>query len=224
MNYALRPGLSFCTSGERTVFLDLNAGRYFALATDRYEAFQRWAMGFSPVEADHTQLGKLAQSGILILVDEQPPPLGATNVQTASPQRELDLRETNLSLPAVTSAVAARLLWAWRARHWPMSRMVQALRRPADGGSVILSQPDGLKLRKTMRAFEIADLLLGSQDRCLERSLALAATCRKQGLPVSLVIGVQTDPFSAHCWVQDGTFVLNERPDRAQMFTPILAI
>jgi hypothetical protein len=38
------------------------------------------------------------------------------------------------------------------------------------------------------------------------------------------VIGVRTQPFGAHSWVQNGAVVLNDTPERVSSFTPILAV
>jgi hypothetical protein len=38
------------------------------------------------------------------------------------------------------------------------------------------------------------------------------------------VFGVKTDPFYAHCWVQQGSFVFNDTPDYIRGFSPILVV
>jgi hypothetical protein len=35
---------------------------------------------------------------------------------------------------------------------------------------------------------------------------------------------VKTDPFYAHCWVQQGSFVFNDTPDYIRGFSPILVV
>jgi hypothetical protein len=59
---------------------------------------------------------------------------------------------------------------------------------------------------------------------CLHDSLAMKAYLRRRGVASSLVFGVALNPFSAHCWLQIGSTVLNDTLDRAVRHTPILAV
>lgn len=38
----------------------------------------------------------------------------------------------------------------------------------------------------------------------------------------SWVFGVRTEPFSAHCWVQEGDWILNDTVERVRRYTPIM--
>lgn len=73
-------------------------------------------------------------------------------------------------------------------------------------------------------AFRRLALYAAPRDRCLSRSLALAHALIDRQVRPELVIGVRLNPFGAHCWVQHGQRLLNESPDQARLFTPILAI
>lgn len=66
--------------------------------------------------------------------------------------------------------------------------------------------------------------LTQAHDRCLPRSLALARYALARGWPVDLVMGVHLRPFAAHCWVQAGTDLLNDRLDNIRPFSPILVV
>jgi transglutaminase-like putative cysteine protease len=215
MNYALRDGLSFCSAESRTIILDLHSGRYLALVDRNHDAFRRWVIERNPSVTDCYQLNKLAERGILAKVENAAIPKPVT---TILPTATHDCASTISPIETIR-ALIARLLWKSRLRRWPLQRIVVRLEKIA----IEIEQPKGeASLASILRAFEFTDLLLGSHDRCLERSLALVATCRKRGLHAEIVVGVQTDPFAAHCWVQRGATVLNEKPDRVRMFMPIL--
>lgn len=62
------------------------------------------------------------------------------------------------------------------------------------------------------------------QGECLFRSLMLRAYLRRCGLSATWVIGCQTWPFEAHCWLQIGPLVLDDTADHAASFTPLLAL
>jgi hypothetical protein len=59
---------------------------------------------------------------------------------------------------------------------------------------------------------------------CLFDSIALRFFLRRRGIASRIVFGVKTRPFEAHCWVQRGNQIINERLERARSFQPILII
>ncbi|SER14451.1 lasso peptide biosynthesis B2 protein [Sphingobium sp. YR768] len=222
MYFILRSGLSFCISVDRVILLDHAIGRYFALPPHFHKSFSRWATGAQPADDELDWLGKLVNEGILIATSQRPHPGVTKSASLPPPDMKLDARHCHPPLTSIVAAILSRLLWLWRAKHWPFARMIGRLGELADHADRGPSRRDNGKLAHITRSFEYADLIVGSHDRCLSRSLALAAACRKRGLPTTLVIGVQADPFAAHCWVQDGSTVLNEKSDRAKMFLPIM--
>jgi hypothetical protein len=223
MGFALRDDIGFCIAAERTIFLDLRAGRYHALPTSQFEAFQRWASGSASTAEDAGKLEHLVRQGILTTADQDVKPTSSLPVVTHSPEIAFKTHQLP-TLAAIVLAIASRILWASRLKRWPLTRQFQHLRTLAGASEEDSARSPSGTFASIVRAFEIADILLGSHDRCLERSLALAATCRKRGFATMVVIGVQTNPFSAHCWVQNESVVLNDQPDRVQMFTPILVV
>ena len=71
-------------------------------------------------------------------------------------------------------------------------------------------------------AFQRTSLWMTSHNQCLPRSLALATCLVKRGHRATLIFGVKLRPFDAHCWVQCGSVVINDRIERVRDFTPIL--
>jgi hypothetical protein len=39
-----------------------------------------------------------------------------------------------------------------------------------------------------------------------------------------LVLGIRLQPFSAHCWVQHGEFLINDTLDRVRTYAPVLVV
>lgn len=62
------------------------------------------------------------------------------------------------------------------------------------------------------------------QGVCLYRSFLLLRFLRAGGLSATWVFGVRTWPFSAHCWLQFGSLLLDDDIDRVGTYTPILAV
>jgi Transglutaminase-like superfamily len=62
------------------------------------------------------------------------------------------------------------------------------------------------------------------EDRCMLDSLALLKYLAMFGYFPNWIFGVQSAPFTAHCWVQSGSIVLNDRVSHVKEFIPIMAV
>lgn len=224
MSYALRDGLAYCIPGDRTVFLDIPAGRYFSLSESKDLALQRWLDAQALDEEDFAHLAALLRQGVLVAAPRDP--IGPRRRQPliAPASTQLDIPPVRASSVGVLRAVGAQLIWARRTESWPIARVIKALRSTRPRPKNREPQHGLDRLATLVRDFDRADFLLGSHDRCLVRSFAFAAMARKRSIQVSVVLGVQSDPFAAHCWVQHGDVVVNDRHERIRPFTPIMVI
>lgn len=113
-------------------------------------------------------------------------------------------------------------------------RASKALRRQH-----ISSTVEQVRVRKAAAGDAVADLELVRQETaifrklrpwypraylCLYDALALVEFLAGRNLFPTWVFGVQVQPFGAHCWLQVGACVLNERVEYAKQFTPIMAV
>jgi hypothetical protein len=71
---------------------------------------------------------------------------------------------------------------------------------------------------KTLRPFYPRPYL------CLFESLALFEFLASYRIFPYLIFGVIADPFQAHCWLQDGSRILNDDLERVRRFKPILCL
>jgi hypothetical protein len=79
--------------------------------------------------------------------------------------------------------------------------------------------------RDLTRTFiHLRPLAYAARNRCLLDSLALAEFLASHGIRATCIIGVRANPFEAHCWVQIGTHVVNETPEMARRYEPILSV
>src|SRR3546814_796851 len=173
---------------------------------------------------DAGQLAKLKSQGVLVDAKPHCSPQSSRRVDVEAPKESWSCKTRKTSLRNLALAFGLRLLWSWRVRHSPFKRLLELQHRLSTKAALGARPFDRFRLDRIISAFEIADLLVGSHDRCLERSFALAAACRRQSFDVTIVIGIQGQPFAAHCWVQLGPIVLNEKPDAVGMFSPILVL
>lgn len=220
MAFALHESIRFCISGEQVILLDIRAERYFALPKSYTDAFHHWLGGEPITEREVNCLERLVRRGVLCRTADEPSRSDNCSLGAFVPTAVLNTSPVRPSLLAVVKAIGARILWAWRMKHWRLERQLHHLERLGDSRKATPTA----EMRAIVCAFELADRVLGSHDKCMERSFALVSVCRKYGLRAQAVIGVQNAPFAAHCWVQDGEIVLNEQPDRVQLFTPIMVI
>jgi hypothetical protein len=224
MSYALRDGLAYCIPGDRTVFLDIPAGRYFSLSESKDLALQRWLNAQALDEKDVAHLDTLLRRGILVAALSDPTGPRKRQPLIAPARRQLDIPLVRASGVGVLRAIGAQLVWSRRTERWPPARIVEVLRSTGPRSADREPQDSLKRLATLAHDFDRADFLLGNHDRCLVRSFAFAAIARKRSLHASVVLGVQSDPFAAHCWVQHGDVVVNDRYERVRPFAPIMVI
>lgn len=216
-SFQLRRGLSFCDLGSHLIFLDVEADRYFCLA-DQAEAELRALIAAAPRDsAPPERFAPFVERGLLVTGTEgaplaacTPPPPPATSL--------LDTAGSDGGSFATVKAVLALMRSLARLR-WGSLKASLAWARPLP--RMAAACPAG-RLAGIAAAFDKASRWMSSQDRCLAQSLAVARTARRAGLAVDIVIGVSLGPFAAHCWVQHGAAVVNDRVETVLRYTPIL--
>jgi hypothetical protein len=67
-------------------------------------------------------------------------------------------------------------------------------------------------------------LIFAATNACLYDSLTLVNFLSGYRVYPDWIFGVQTKPFAAHCWVQQGDVVFNDTPEHVRRYTPILAV
>lgn len=81
------------------------------------------------------------------------------------------------------------------------------------------------RARELTRTFlHLRPLAYAARNRCLLDSLALAEFLARHGIRATCVFGVRANPFEAHCWLQIGSHVVNETPEMARRYVPILSV
>ena len=214
MGYRLRDGLSFCLVAGRAVFLDLPADRYFCLADEAEAAFHELLAGGDAGLEPLVALGVLVESDTRTLLDAAPPlPMNSSLLDDSGARAPMRL------LPGAVFRLSSTLAsLRWRG----FATTVDAVRRRSArlaGGS-----PEDTAVAELARLHERIALLTASHDKCLWRSLAIAHHLIDLRIAPRLVLGVRLRPFKAHCWVQVGTALVNDRLETVRTFTPILIV
>ena len=218
--YGLRAGVSFCEVSERLLFLYIVADRYFALENESERALRR-LIGQKQLDADAlARVEALVRRGLLEVTSASdhtaapcaPPPVPVSSL--------LDRPGQNASRTMTLLAVASAVASVRRLKRRPLRVNLAA----AVADRTRAASTDEAALSRIAAAFARAGHLVSTHDRCLAQSLAVMRMISARGLWAQLVIGVMTGPFAAHCWVQSGSLLINDRVDRVRSYTPILVV
>lgn len=203
--------LAFCIIDDRAIFLDVDGDRYFSLPARLNRAFVDGLAhpdGLRDEDREH-----LIRLGILV---EAARGLPAVQPRLCSPTQMIEPTDPRrmLFLAAITQS-----RMRFRVRYWRFARIIRTERHRRR-----TEQPPAgtLEPARLYASFCALAAWFGEEDQCLARALAYRMIAMKHGHEASLVIGVKLDPFAAHCWVQNGDSLLNDRLERVRLFTPIL--
>ncbi len=210
-------GVTYCEVGDRLVFLDAEADRYFCLHPQAEAEFR--AIAGSPLDPE-TQSCRLAAAGLFTGGPETPPAAcaAAPTIGRSLLDRPPDLAGTTETLAAAAHLQAARLRFNLQGFAGALASLAGTKRRST-------ARPASAdELASALAGFVAAERMLSVRDRCLSHSWAIARRLLVRGIDANLVLGVRLGPFAAHCWVQHADWVVNDRLDIVRTFTPILVL
>ena len=227
-----------CKTREGLLFLNLREDRYLSVCGQELECLAALVPGWPISAADEistenddrtTQVAQaLQQAGLLTAdliagksADPPRPPRGASSVleQQCSYARSRNVALLLVHLAYATLKVSCIL--RFRSLECAIRKARQRKRiylSPAelsDSDRIATLTNDFLRLRP---------LVYASRNKCLYDCLVLLEFLSRFGLFPTLVIGVTTFPFKAHCWLQHGTLVLTDYAEHVSSYTPILVV
>ena len=179
----------------RPLFLDLTADSYFLLEPDDERELLDALRGNTASHHPRPVAWPKPASHVSLARDAAPP-------------RISDI----LRIAASLGPIRRRL------RRGALAGILCDIFQPAEGGAEVR---DAVELA---RRFLRARRWLPHRANCLTDSLALLIFLKRHGASASLVFGAKLDPFAAHCWLQAGPTLLNDRLDRIEGFTPVAAL
>lgn len=233
----LAPHVRACVHDGQVILLDLRRSRYLGLTGTRFAALASVVSGWP--NPDGTTQSAAPQSSVDVdalaapllrqgLLSCKPSALPAhANAALPEPARSLNAEELVDSVLVDTArvlrffscsasaALSLRLLSLQRIAHRIASHRAQE--------ATPTMRPANHPLRVTVAAYlRLRPLMLTAQDRCLHDSLSLLNFLGAEGWRPNWVIGVTTQPFRAHAWVQAGDLVLSDLHENVRRYTPIL--
>jgi hypothetical protein len=235
--YLLAPHVYPCISGQHVILMDLERDKYVAvLPAHRLASWVRgWPVGAltlpdPPRNSDggvDALVSQMLAHGMLVT----DPHIGkdAVPVTTIRPQRglvEFDLDTRPQAGAAQLWRFAGSCLRAQLAlKLRPIQSIVDTVRERKARQTARAQDADPVRLRPLVTAFaRLRPLFYTLRSACLLDSLTLLHFLSAEGIHPDWVFGVKTDPFDAHCWVQQGELLLNDIPDRVRQYSPILVV
>ncbi|MFZ0500018.1 MAG: lasso peptide biosynthesis B2 protein [Steroidobacteraceae bacterium] len=236
--YLLAPHVYPCVSGQHVVLMDLERDKYVAVVpAHRLAPWVRgWPVGSvrAPDTPHDTDAGadalvsQLLAHGMLVTdphIGKPAVPVSAVRAARSLVEFDLDTRpRTGAALLSRFGRCYLRAQLALKLR--PIQAIVESVRDHKRAGAARgPGEPDPVRLRALVSAFmRLRPLFYTLRAACLLDSLTLVHFLGAEGIHPDWVFGVKTEPFDAHCWVQDGEVVLNDAPDRVRQYSPILLV
>lgn len=226
-----------CRVGDQMIFLDLRRSRYIGIGGPQLPALCAVIFGNS----DAGDLGKAASNPAHL--DEWLHRLYRqrllSDAPSTHPVREQPTAiEPVASLPVDDEDDSAHPEWPHLCRLWRATIVTAAWLRGCSLAG-IADRVEALRARhpyrgdgllanamhaEAARYMRLRPFALTTHDKCLKDSLTLLHFLGTRGLFPRWVVGVRTHPFRAHSWVQSGTVVLNDLPERVRQYRPILIV
>lgn len=243
--YQLSDDVYFCVSDMRIVFLDLRRNKYFCLSRHNSVVANRLlAQVTKPDPKPDTELtygntltvsrddddgmnalaralfegGLLTQGQHRISKNVANPVTAPLDSILKQPQPHWTVR----TLP-IASFFHAAVVASWKLRWYSLQQTVESVRNRQNGRTPV-QQSRHHELYRLVAAFHHLRPYYGRKYLCLYDSLALLEFLARHRLFPQWVFGVTAEPFSAHCWVQDKSCVLNDSVECVRGYTPIMVV
>jgi hypothetical protein len=222
-HYRIRDGIGFVGFEGRTIILDVAADRYWQLGADAGEALEALRTGGTDL-VDSRAVARLRALGFVVPTGGGPDQARPTQCPIPAPSDSMLERP---ALPAQgdwrAAGEVALLVFAARIvlRARPLKAVLDGItaRRPRSRAPGSAPGLDALA-----QQFARLRRLLPLRPLCLPDSIAFLWFVMRRGHAPRLVFGVEAYPFTAHCWVQDGSAVLTDALDHASRFRQILVL
>jgi hypothetical protein len=241
---AIAQHVHVCVTGDGSVLLDLKRDKYLGLGRRETELLAAaisewpkpiWDCGENCLSAEAKCLQadelcrRLVSDGLLIAarsdcVSAPRGPLPDMRREWISVGDELEV-PGRIGLGHVVNFVAA-FLWARCSLAWrPLSSTVDTVRERKRRGLREADFAKLLELGATVDVFRrLRPFLFAAEGRCLVHALTLVRFLSRYGFYPEWIIGVATQPWAAHSWVQWGDFLLDSNPEKVCRYTPIMVV
>ncbi|UNU44519.1 lasso peptide biosynthesis B2 protein [Sphingopyxis sp. YF1] len=216
MGWILAPGVGFCHAGDDLIFLDVRRDRYIELRGERRAAFERLC---AREPNDSEAMEGLIDTGLF----------ARSETATAIVPLDVDVPTMDLAAAPIPRNRLASIAAAAHSLYWARQALLPGrLATTLDGFAAAKrarpSDPDDIGLAALASVYGEARRWVPVPPRCLVDALALYRLSLRNGFVPTLIFGVRSSPFAAHCWLQSHSAVLTGTAEEAHNYHPVLAI
>lgn len=237
MAFSLSPHVFACITGGRFVFLDLRRDQYFCLDrtyTDILACVLDGQMHLPRDRAARAELqdakhGRLL-SGLVergILTTAAQANRGGYLASVSTPMTVLmdnDIEPSQLRAIDVLKFALATIRATAALRWGTIEKVVRVVRKRKALRHTAAAHLGIKRVRERVGVFNSLRPIFPRNYLCLFDSLALLDFLSYDDIFPTWVFGVRTDPFHAHCWVQQGDVVYNDEVEHVRSYTAILVV
>jgi hypothetical protein len=235
--YFLSKDCFVCRMGSYWIILSADRDRYLCVAHAELASIGEQLYGWrsrndstawpSPIAAQTDKLVEsLTNNGIITSNPKIGKPFTESEYPTPESRIEASESTTSAHLPLfwILRFFLACAKVDWQLRAKALSRTLARIERRrlrAEYSGAVRNAPHASSL---VAAFQRLRPLYPRSYLCLFDSLALLEFLASYRFLPRVVFGVVADPFRAHCWLQDGSTVINDELERVGQYKPILSM
>lgn len=226
--YYLPRNVYFCRRGDNFVFLDLHSDKYTLLDDDAAAALRELLSAASASEsrAQREAIDALLANQLLTRDASTGRPIVPTKADVAveslvsyetPASRTISLQHLIRFFLACTKALL-RLRWRHLEETIEVVRLRKVRGRESSAHRNLHDVEQLTSIFMRLRPFFPRDFL------CLFDSLALIEFLAMYDIFPTWFFGVCLEPWGAHCWLQEGSYVLDDDVEGAAGYTPVMVI
>jgi hypothetical protein len=235
--YFVRQQAFICQVRRHWIILDVHTDQYFCIPSRDFAALGCLIHGWrgdthdapshfnDRTEDPEALAGQLVAKGILCESRDSARELSVSPIEL--PASILDAESVSISVAKLILYAPSFLLSCLtadrRLRRRTFEYTVHSVRTPGSRYSRA-SSFDLQKAQTLVATFNALRLWYPRPYLCLFDSLALLGFLALHGLFPRWTFGVMADPFQAHCWLQEGSVLLNDTLARVSAYTPIMNV
>ncbi len=232
-----------CVTGAGTVILDVRRDKYLGIGREDSELLADAVVGWpqplwrrstcrgshATVQATNELCESLVADAVLVRV---PAGKEARVVLALRDMRgewisigdELEVR-ARMTLRHVRYFLSAYVWARYSLARRPFSAVVEEVRARKQSRVRDMDRCDLRRVAAMVDIFRrLRPFALAAEGRCLLHALTLIRFLSKYQLHPEWVIGVTTQPWGAHSWVQWDNFLLDSNPEKVCGYTPIMMV
>jgi Transglutaminase-like superfamily len=235
--YFLSRDCFVCRAQDYWIILNTKLDQYFCVTNANLGSIGARLHGWQDIsnvaapssqsqQSAHGLIESLISNGVITGARNEGKPFAECGYPAQETAVEIPRRLDSVRIPLLCIAqfflACARIDWHLRRNDFSYTLLsIERRRLRAKSSS---ANHNVARISTLIAAFKKVRPLYPRPYLCLFDSLALVEFLARYSLFPQLVFGVIADPFQAHCWLQEGSVVLNDSLENVSRFKPIYSV